>query len=78
MNSLAQILNIAGLICEFLVVLAIARRVFWRRERVTEDETNESAQSVAERIFSERNLQAWVLALMPAAMVFQIAGILLS
>ena len=76
--NVAQILNITGLFCEFLVLLVTARRVFLTKEEAKEKAIEEIGQTLSKRILTERDLQAWVFALLILGLVLQIAGILLS
>jgi len=76
--NVAQILTIAGLFCEFLVLLVTARRVFLTKGEAKEKAIEEMGQPLSKRILSERDLQAWIFALLMFGLVLQIAGILLS
>lgn len=59
--NVAQILNITGLFCEFLVLLVTAWRVFLTKGKVKEKAIEEMGQPLSRQIISERNLQAWSL-----------------
>jgi len=78
MNVTVQILNIAGLICEFLAVFITAQRVFWKKEKAKEEEIKRMGKTLGERIQSAKDLQSWVLALLLAALVFQIMAVLIG
>lgn len=76
--DVAQILNITGLFCEFIVLLLTAHRVFLTKGKAKEKAIEESGQTLSKQIISERDLQAWVFALLVLGLVLQMAGILLS
>ncbi len=78
MIAAAQILNIAGVSFDFLVVLIITRRVFLRKEKAKDEMTKEIGQSFLDRFLSEKSQQEWVLPLLCAGFVCQIIGILLD
>lgn len=78
MDVSVQILNIAGLICEFLAVFITAQRVFWKKEKAKEEEIKRMGKTLNERIQSAKDLQSWVLALLLAALVFQIIAVLIG
>lgn len=76
--DVAQILNIAGLFCEFVVLLVTSRRVFLTKEKAKEKAIEDIGQPLGRQILSERDLQVWVFALLFFGLVLQITGILLS
>lgn len=78
MDVSVQILNIAGFICEFLAVFITAQRVFWKKEKAKEEEIKRMGKTLNERIQSAKDLQSWVLALLLAALVFQIIAVLIG